>query len=550
MKNKTDEPKAFKFIKYDKVGEAAAEDDESFLAGCFVETRDLAAALNPAGPRCLIVGNTGSGKSALLKEIRRKKPRTSVVVGPEELAFAYITNSSIIQWLLSNSIRLDPFFKLLWRHVFVVEIIKARFKIKNERDTASFFDRVRAKFNDQFATKVRAFEYLNQWGSLFWKETDVRVKEVLTTFEHRVTGASGGSLGKEPAKLDGRVETVDSSKQEHKLEISERARNVIHDPQLGLLTKVIEDLDVMMEGDPEPYYLLIDRLDDDWVDDSLKYPLLRTLIETVRSFRHLKKVKILVALRRDLLDRVFSMAKDPGFQEEKYETVQLSLDWTADELTAMLDKRVNKLVSSRYTSSTELSARSVFKEPKKSIEHILSRSRMRPRDVIQYVNYCIDRSIERDKISHQRVLEAELDYSQSRLTALYDEWRGTFPNLVHLVDIVRKKAYPLTAKDLWEDRTCELKLVEIAAGDIPEDEIRKHAVELSNAAEETAKRERFLNLLLILYHVGVVALKPEGRDDYLWAHEMRMVIPLSDLSESTKVRLHPCFSKALAATTR
>ena len=54
-------------------------------------------------------------------------------------------------------------------------------------------------------------------------------------------------------------------------------------------------------------------------DDGLKYKLIRALIETIKSFRQVRSVKIVVSLRLDLLQRVISETRDSGFQSEKYE---------------------------------------------------------------------------------------------------------------------------------------------------------------------------------------------------------------------------------------
>ena len=57
----------------------------------------------------------------------------AVTIHPEELAFRYLgeRRSDLIKALrqvfVTSGVNLDYFYKLLWRHVFVVEILKHRF---------------------------------------------------------------------------------------------------------------------------------------------------------------------------------------------------------------------------------------------------------------------------------------------------------------------------------------------------------------------------------------------------------------------------------------
>ena len=99
------------------------------------------------------------------------------------------------------------------------------------------------------------------------------------------------------------------------------------------------------------YYVVIDRLDENWIEEQRRYSLIRALIETVRDFHKVRNAKIVVALRLDLLRRVFQMTRGAGFQEEKYEGDFLHLRWNRPELTEVLDRRIDCLIASRYTKS-------------------------------------------------------------------------------------------------------------------------------------------------------------------------------------------------------
>ena len=137
--------------------------------------------------------------------------------------------------------------------------------------------------------------------------------------------------------------------QEEKGKVVERAKYVVNQVQIQELTYVLELLDSILDDPQRRYYILIDRLDENWVDEELRYLLIRALVETVRDFRRVAQAKIIIALRHDLLDRVLRLSRGAGFQEEKYESLYVDLCWNKDQLTKLLDKRVDKLVRQQYT---------------------------------------------------------------------------------------------------------------------------------------------------------------------------------------------------------
>ena len=77
----------------------------------------------------------------------------------------------------------------------------------------------------------------------------------------------------------------------------------------------VSDGDQMKE-----FYILVDRLDERWVDDSIRFRMIKALMETLKSFRKIRNLKILVALRQDVLERVVQETNDISFQREKFET--------------------------------------------------------------------------------------------------------------------------------------------------------------------------------------------------------------------------------------
>jgi hypothetical protein len=200
-------------------------------------------------------------------------------------------------------------------------------------------------------------------------------------------------------------------------------------------------LDSILEDPKRRYYIVIDRLDEDWIDEKLRYLLIRALIETVRDFSKVRNAKIIIALRYDLIDRVIRLSRGPGFQEEKYESLYLDLNWSSDQLLQILDARISRLVRQSYTKElvTHKDVLPEFVNKSPTADYILERTLMRPRDVIMFFNACIRQARDNPVISPQMLKEAEGEYSRQRLRSLADEWIADYPDLMDFVDILKNR---------------------------------------------------------------------------------------------------------------
>lgn len=61
----------FKFRRHATVWSAAAEEDEQFLLECFLDTGDLSTLVDCYNPRRIVLGRTGTGKTALLNQLAK-----------------------------------------------------------------------------------------------------------------------------------------------------------------------------------------------------------------------------------------------------------------------------------------------------------------------------------------------------------------------------------------------------------------------------------------------------------------------------------------------
>ena len=529
----------FTFRQNDSLGAADAEDDKQFLEHCFVDTGDLGHLLDCAHPFRLVVGRTGSGKTALLHTLTRHTNDT-IQIKPESLALAYITNSTILNYLLDINVKLDVFFRLLWRHVFTVEILKRHFSLKDEITTRNLLSRIGNYFTRGDEDR-RAIAYLEEWGKSFWQETEYRIKEVTTTLEDQLKAEIPGPVMDKIVKA-GIGQTLT---QEQTQEVVRRCQTVINKVQIRALSGIIDLINDVTERGQRRYYILIDRLDEDWIEDRFRYHLIRALIETVRDFRRVQCAKIVVAVRYDLLERVFRLTRDAGFQEEKYESLFLHVSWTGEQLTEVANRRLRHLLRDRYTKghidSRDILPRQI--EGQDSMSYMLARTFYRPRDLIQFFNLSITEAAPKAKLSAQVIRAAEGEYSRKRLRSLADEWFGDYPNLFRFTALLKGRPASFSVTDLAGQSCEEFCLNEVIRGFDKKDLLSTLTEAVVNC--DLAIDTFVINLVKVFYKVGLVGLRQPDSQGVVWATDQRRSVSQAEMNFQTRVTVHPTFWRTL-----
>lgn len=530
----------FRFRSTDTIGVADAESDHAFLRDCFVDDGIVDLLLDCEDHRRIVLGRTGAGKTALLSKLV-EKASSAITVQPESLALAYISNSTILKFVHDLGVNLDVFFKLLWRHVFTVEIIKAHFHLDSSRGSESVLDWIRGQFSDKKHQHEKALAYLENWGSKFWEKTDYRIEELTTKLERDLKASIGGAL--HIANFD--ISGDQKLSQEQKARVVERAMHVVNQVQIQELSYVLELLDSILEDPQKRYYVVIDRLDENWVEEGLRYLLIRALIETVRDFRRVRNAKIIVSLRHDLIDRVIRLSRDAGFQEEKYESLYLDLKWTRDQLIELLDLRINRLVRQRYTKQevthNDLLPKLIDRIP--AIDYIIARTLMRPRDVILFFNACIRQASNDPEITPQMVKHAEGEYSRLRLRSLADEWNADFPDLMTCSELLKNRPSVFSITDITDEACIDLTIELLAHESRRNREFSNILAEIERDPSRTDQLRKWLASMF--YRVGLVGLKLESYDAFVWSTDGRRSVSAAEIQPGVHVAVHPCFWRSL-----
>jgi energy-coupling factor transporter ATP-binding protein EcfA2 len=193
-----------------------------FLKDCFVDLPILKALKDVDSHQCLLLGRTGSGKSALLSHMEQTWPNVSRVV-PKEAAFQFVANSTIIRVLGEIGVDLHVFYEYLWKHILCIHIIRECLGVKTEDHYSTMLRSVEA-FVRRDQRRIAVIDYLKKYHDQFWEDADEISREVTGA----ITENLSSSLGVTSTVLKGKIETAADWKEEEKRTLKNRAQTIVN----------------------------------------------------------------------------------------------------------------------------------------------------------------------------------------------------------------------------------------------------------------------------------------------------------------------------------
>lgn len=536
-----------KIQRTDNIGKSAAEHDD-FLEYCFIDKRGEIDILSDVDNiQSIVVGRTGVGKTALLKRLEYQDVGYKVIdIKPQDLSIGYISNSNVIQVLHQGNISLDLIFKLLWRNVIAIEVIKDVYEGRLSHGSLNVFERLY-----EFVTSSRskdAIRFMEKYEDNFWNETYVRVQKFTEKLEEEFEAEAGvklGSLFEMNSNYSDNISTELSYDVVHKVQ---KVINQVHAKELRLIFNLLND--VLSENRQKTYYITIDGLDENWVEDGLRYKLIKALIETCREYNlNVGPSKIIVSLRTDLINRVFDFTHHGGFQEEKYRDLFVEVRWDRVEIVNMLDKRVSHLFESKYTKQ-DVALRDILPDRVNGIDsaqYIIDRTLLRPRDAISYVNTYISKLDPDVDYEEKLVKDAERPYSEQRLSAICDEWRSDYPHMRSFTKILSLLGEKFHYEDITKRivaRVVNPWFSQNTDSNPPSSSIADSIFKFTDS-DSGGYSMIIERIVVAFYLVGLIGVKYPGEDQYQWSfidgQDPRYIQPLDNLHFA----VHPAFHKAL-----
>ena len=524
------------------IGQIAAEADDTFLFECFVDHPALADVQENSSPKMILLGGTGSGKTAVLRMVERQN-ESAKFLELDELSLSYLSNSDVIDFLKALDVPLTHFFQALWKHIICIEYIKLKFRVRDEQTSKNFWQRIQRKFQRDSA-RQKALDYLQRWENRFWISFEDSVVEITASLEKEITGNAGAELDR--FKLDaGFARKLSEEKKSH---LQRRLKKYVDSRLLAELANVINLLADFDRDEQEKFYILIDRLDEEWVGVGIRYQLIRSLIEALKSMRRIEDLKVIVSLRSDMYEKVLRETEYDGFQAEKYEDYSVRLKWVPDELRKVVNSRINALYKRQYTKDNifieDIFPRKVGKT--NFFPYILDRTSLRPRDVISFVNFCLAQAGGSTVVDERDVRIAERHYSQGRLDAMIDEWRSVYPAIGQCLKLLKGKRASFELAEIYTTRTIS-ELFELLYEDdrYKKDELVRLVGEAVNRGDDSLLNQIIEEVVSRMYLVGAIGLNTEPQAPIQWFYKTNRKLPEGSISTANKVRIHPMLHTAL-----
>jgi hypothetical protein len=544
------------------IGNVAAEFDRE-LFEVFVDNGNYESIRDLDNRRCFVIGRTGAGKSAAFSQLTRQESDYVIRIHPDELAFQYLTNTNVIQQLSILGVELSPFFRALWQHILIVEILRKKYKLDNEADKTSLFNRF---LRQSTSTRARetALKYLSDFGTSFWETAEVRVQEITERFEKEITDEAtrieaSVNSGPVAATVSGSLgnSVTGSSETTVKKEIREKYQVIVNRMQAPRMAEVTRLLDETVLQNPyDALYVVIDDLDREWSDSTIRINLIKCLFDSVMEMqRRIHNLKVLVALRTNLFEQL-GYETSQYHQVEKLRDLILELSWSRADLRVLVETRLSKM-SIKEVIEPSVSIKSLLPKsddnPEKTgqdpFDWILDRTLLRPRDVIVWINEVLTEASGKSGLSWNDLYQVAERVSKFRLMDLRDEWMEPYLGIEGLLNCFH--GYPAELKLTEFSDIVDLDVFNLVGeqgfkGAHWLDPMIQSIYMADGTDNQRDWAQYYGDIALLLWKISFLGIDAKGDGRVSYSYEQDQTPNLRDLdTEYSLMVIHPAFRAAL-----
>lgn len=472
------------------LGDVAAENEIRGLRDYFVRTGQFRQAIQ--GHARLVIGRKGSGKTAIFYEARdyAKRGHESLVLDmkPDGHQFTKLREAVLSELSTGQQ---EHTITAFWTFILLAEI----------------------------AQKVLAEDF--RWAH---RDPDrLRRYQALEDVFLELGLASGDDLSQRLLRLVDRL--IARFGAHGDISVRDDLTELVFGRDIQSLSETTSDY---LTAEKSDVWLLLDNIDKSWVargTTSEDMMIVRGLLEATRKLerqleQHSVEFNCLVFLRTDIFDHLTREIPDRG------KDTPVRLDWDdADVFKEIIKRRIQ--ASTEIEGDFDAIWRAVCTDrvgAEDSFGYILSRTLLRPRDLLTFVQRAVEVALNRGHsfITAEDIKQAEQSYSEDMLLALVFEIQDTHPGLSDSLYGFHGRHGGISS----EDARATLSLAGISDSDI----------------------SASLDLLLWFGFLGA-RLKASGDETY--SHEVRFNLrrlthPI-DQGNSEYV-IHPAFRSALDAT--
>ena len=467
---------------------AAERDMQQGLPEYFYKTDSYKKMLS--GSKTVLLGNRGSGKSAIFKYLGKKlkeKGKTVIEILPDEYSYEILTDALLKEE--SGSWAKQGAYAAAWKYLLYVQAMK---RLQNT------YPRL-VKTN---SPKIHT--YLRDNHKDFKSASSL---DLLISYLKRIEGVK---VGQYEAGIK-----VKSLQQLYKLEE---------------INQLLPELEAFCQK--KKVVFLVDELDRGWDSSEDAKAFVSGIFQAALSINHATpSIQVLVSLRKELYDNIPALYEDAQKVWDLFEVIE----WDESSLLGMLTMRIKTSLKDLNGNSDDDVWNTLFEETlayrkNKSFNYIVDRTLYRPREIIQF---CTEIKDAHDKdsslpVDYNTISVAEYKYSEYRTKDIAAEYRFQFPGLLSVFEGFRGKSFNFTRDEL------EYLCLEFSCGDIPTD-----------GDVDWLEGQDPVYLISVLWQVGflraqaVGGLKARRRSgsSYLGSHQISHL----NLQNLTRFHVHPMF---------
>lgn len=362
-----------------------------------------------SGKKSIILGNRGSGKSAIFKIVAEQELRSGssvIELSPENYSYEMLSSTLASEsrgsWVKQGA------YTAAWKYLIYVLVMKELSKQGSRLKTGP-------------AAQIYSYLRDNHQGS---QDNPI---SVLISYLKRIEGLKIGSW-----------------------------EAAIKTRELASLYR-LEEIDSLLTAIGElcrrrKVLVLVDELDRGWDASEDAKAFVAGLFQACVSINQTTpNLRVYVSLRRELYDSIPSLYDDA----QKYRDIIETITWDERSLLELVAKRIRYTVPTLQEAANQDCWNAVFSETldyrqTKSFNYVIDRTLYRPREIIQFCSDALEQSrlFNLSPIDYSIISNAELAYSEERSKDIAAEYRFQYPGLLSVFEVFRGRTYTFDRADL------------------------------------------------------------------------------------------------------
>lgn len=387
------------------LGKASAENESQDLHKYFLPTKAYLNAKDDRKRKLFYIGHRGAGKSALFSQLSHEysQKRSNIIIQIRPTEYSYETFKNIQH----NFYDIKSSYSIAWHYTLIIQIFLEVSKyfsshkhLKRNRDNLAIIDKYLMENNYRDA-ETRLEIFLDFLSRINISKVNVKFKGL------EIVGQKENSDSKELVKI---------------LNMQD-----LRQP-LNALAFITQQ---------HPIFIFIDELDTGWNNSSEAKNFIGGLIYAANKINQMANIHAFLSLRQDMYN---NLSETFGDTEKIRDEIEL-LKWDKNYLRHLISKRIaeNKEVRESInridnTAHTQILAL-IFE--KGVFDYIVSHTLHRPREVINFCSYALERYVETyqssdlagKKITFSVVKEIQEQFSSDRFSDYTSEYTHEFPNI-------------------------------------------------------------------------------------------------------------------------